>query len=90
MYKRGDQGKSKCPDGYDSIKDISTCEDATKSLNLQYSKVGEDIGERSVCYWCGGCDPPKVSVSSNYANQARWVCKRKGYIKQLFLLSSKQ
>ena len=86
MYKQGDIGKAECPDGYNSIKDTMNCKAASKLLNLEYSDVDDEINENAVCYWCGGCGLPKVGVSSTYGNNARWVCKRKGYIKQLIIL----
>ena len=86
MYKQGDIGKAECPDGYNSIKDTMNCKAASKLMNLEYSDVDDKINENAVCYWCGGCGLPKVGVSSTYGNNARWVCKRKGYIKQLIIL----
>ena len=86
LYKQGDIGKAECPDGYNSIKDTMNCKAASKLLNLEYSDVDDEINKNAVCYWCGGCGLPKVGVSSTYGNNARWVCKRKGYIKQLIIL----
>ena len=80
----GDTGKDECPEGYKEIYEELVCEIASYYLGLTYYERNNVNNSRSVCFWCGGCDPEITLVSIYYGSLAKWICQ-KG-IKHKFLL----
>lgn len=77
VYALGGMGVDACPDGYDAIRDVEVCVDASVQLGLQYrASENRQVGNpSSLCNWCGGCDDRITRVSDNHAQHAKWLCK---------------
>merc|ERR1712224_640728 len=76
QFQLGFKGVKRCPTGYEAINDIETCKKASKELGLVYSAKDSDGKSKSVCNWCGGCNPMITRVSNNYGSKAKWVCQK--------------
>ena len=64
------------PNGFSAIYDEKICEQASNILGFQYQESENVKNSRSVCYWCGACNPQTTRVSINHGYAAKWICQK--------------
>jgi len=87
-YAAGNCGEDKCPEGYETITDSVTCEDAANELGLKWFPDGKERGRKNqanVCNFCGGCGRRdgfrSVRIDDNHFGVANFICIKKASCK---------
>ena len=81
-YIQRDDATFSCPDGYQSITDPDKCENASKTLGLEYRGDRNTEEDGGICHYCGGCPDSEggktTRVDKTHGDAARWICELKG------------
>ena len=62
-----------CPIGYHPIKDPTECKAAAGRFGYDWREA-EMKDMNSVCFYCTGCVPNEVHLSSTHGKGAFWIC----------------
>lgn len=75
-FIRGETGVDACPEGYTSIRDAQSCQDAANFLGIAYNADANDGHPDALCNYCGGCRVRDIRLSDGHLAFADWVCAK--------------